>query len=79
MTPPAAAICSRKWFRTRGSLEVLGSISAIESMAIARRLVLCREPMIEYARCSASAASLAGMSIENPWRMRPKGQIPETR
>jgi hypothetical protein len=38
-----------------------------------------REPIIEYARCSASASSFAAISIENPWRMRPKGAIPETR
>jgi len=35
--------------------------------------------MIEYVRCSASAASDAGKSKENSWRMLPKGAIPETR
>ena len=34
MSPPAAAISSLKAFVTRGSVEVLGSISEIDSIEI---------------------------------------------
>ena len=77
--PPSAAIWSRKWWVTRGSVEVRGSISLTESMVMARRFALCLEPIIEYVRCSASALLSAGRSIENFWRMLPKGAIPVTR
>jgi len=45
--PPAAAIWSRKASRILGSVDVLGSISETDSMVIARRFALWREPIIE--------------------------------
>ena len=45
--PPAAAIWSLNAFRTIGSEEVLGSISATDSILIALRFALWREPMME--------------------------------
>ena len=45
--PPAASIWSLKALMTIGSLDVLGSISLIESILIVRRFALWREPMIE--------------------------------
>jgi len=47
MDPPAAAISSRKWWVTRGSVEVRGSISLTELISIERRLALCLEPIME--------------------------------
>lgn len=77
--PPSAAIWSRKWCRTAGSDDVRGSISPTDLMSMARRFALCRDPMIEYARCSASFFELATMSRENFCLMLPKGACPATR
>ena len=45
--PPAAAIWSLNALRTIGSEEVLGSISETDSILIALRFALWREPMME--------------------------------
>ena len=45
--PPAAAIWSLNALRTIGSEEVLGSISETDSIVIALRLALWREPIME--------------------------------
>ena len=45
--PPAAAIWSLNAFRTMGSAEDRGSISATDSILIALRFALWREPMME--------------------------------
>ena len=45
--PPAAAISSLNACRTRGSVDVLGSISETDSIDIDLRFALWREPIIE--------------------------------
>ncbi len=77
--PPANSICSLKVWRILGSVEVLGSISVIESMLMARRFALCLEPKIEYAICSAASFDSAGRSRLNLFLTLPNGAIPDTR
>ncbi len=79
MVPPASSISSRKVWRTFGSVEVLGSISLIESIDIARRLALCLDPRIEYVKCSAASLDSAGRSRLNLFLTLPNGATPDTR
>ena len=79
MGPPAASIWSLKALMTIGSLDVLGSISLIESILIVRRFALWREPMIEWQRCSASSDELATMSMLNFCLWLPNGAVPDIR
>ena len=79
IVPPANSICSLKVWRILGSVEVLGSISLIESILIARRFALCFEPKIEYAICSAASFDSAGRSRLNLFLTLPNGATPDTR
>ncbi len=79
MVPPASSISSRKVWSTFGSVEVLGSISLIESIDIDRRFALCLDPRIEYTRCSAASLDSAGRSRLNLFLTLPKGATPDTR